>query len=261
MISKEDISILCNYTESKTQINPNSKIYFIDHTNEDDEEYLREVKSKNRGLAIDAVLEDKIEEYNNRDKPNWALGTDSVGVVGFKVHSMTLSTPSKFRSYDEIWNKLITHIELNTRNTHSYVSKTGMSTLTYSIDKTLSDEENISKFQRKFISRIMILSNMISIHLSRRGTGTFAIVGKNIPQYIDYGYFSNLPITNTNIIGNVNGINIIVSDKIQPNKVIIGRAETDQDGGGLMVVNDMNQYYMSETPRTFYKKFAWFEVI
>lgn len=268
-MTSKDISLLCNYTESATPINPLSKIMFIDMNGDMDEQYLREIKKKNRGLAIDAVLEDKVEEYNNRDRStSWPPNEEysSTGTVSAMVHSMSLSNPNKFQSYEEIWDRLINHFELNTQSDHHYLSTTNITQLSYQKDSSLTEEENSSKFSRKLLSRIMMISNMITSHLSRRGPATFMIIGTDVVPLVMNG-LSHLftspqkQESNRYVLGNLSGITVIVSDKIKSNKVIIGRSESNQDGGGLIVMNDMNKYYMTETPHTFYKKFAWFEII
>jgi hypothetical protein len=242
---------------------------YLDMNESMDDQYLREIKKKNRGLAIDAVLEDKIEEYNNRDKlTNWPPTEEysSVGTTSAMIHSISLSNPNKFKSHEEIWDRLINHFELNTQSPHHYLSTTNITQLVYQKDNTISEEENSSKFSRKLLSRIMMISNMIASHLSRRGPATFMIIGTDVVPLVMNGLsiLFNSPqeqISNRYVLGNLSGITVIVSDKIKSNKVIIGRSESNQDGGGLIITNDMNQYYITETPHTFYKKFAWFEIV
>ncbi len=281
MTSKEDLGVICNYQESATPINPGSKIYYIDYT-DNDEEYLRELKVKNRGLAIDAVLEDKTEEYNNREK----IDTDNTSEYGsgsmlsssvagtqtmaVKVNSLTLSKPAKFKSYDDLWDLVMNHIDVNTQNTHPFMVNTYVTmgvnktpNFTYTKDTTKTDSDNYEMMCRKLLTRVMMASNAIASTLTRRGPATTIIVGKSIYKYLESFYtIPNKALINKNILGNIQGgMTVVLSDKINPNKMIISRTESKQDGGGLMLLNDMNNYYLTETRRTFYKNFIWFDVI
>jgi len=270
MISKEDINIICYYRESPTPIDPNSKIYYIDMNTEMDEGYLNEIKKKNRDLAIDAVLDDKIEEYNKREKASWPEHSmNSIMTISPMVHSIGLSNSTKFQSYDQIWNMMMDHFEDNTKKPHHFLSSNNISQLTYQKDSTISEEENSQKFSRKIVSRIQASSSMIAMSLSRRGPGTFIVVGTDIPPFFLDSFITkpksqsieyNVGSFNPNIIGNFSGMTVIVSNRIKSNKIIIGRSETVADGGGLSIMNDLNNYYLVETPHTFYKKFAWFEI-
>lgn len=272
-MTSKDISILCNYQESSTPINPSSKLMYIDMKTDMDESYLREIKKKNRGLAIDAILEDKVEEYNNRQKTNnWPpdiesespFGSGYTPTISPTVYSIGLSNPYKFQSHEDIWDRLILMFESNTKTPHSFLATNGISQLSYQKDNTISEFENSQKFSRKLLTRVMSISSMIAASLSRIGPATFIIIGTDVLPIISglMGSFNSSPIIeNKDIIGSLSGITVIVSNKIQSNKVIVGRAETNQDAGGLIVMNDMNRYYILETPHTFYKKVAWFEII
>lgn len=271
-MTSKDISIICNYQESVTPINPNSSISFIDmKTPEDDEEYLRELRMKNRGLAIEAVLDDKVEEYENREicpdyLENITTQSSGFGIVSPMVHSIGLPKPSKFKSYDDLWNVVMNHIETNTQNVHPFMQKVTMGVnqspnFSYTPDTTKTDEENQNARSRKLLSRIMMASNAIASTLTRRGPATFMIIGTDIVKELTPLFFNDRPKSdNKSILGNITDITVILSKTIKPNQIIVGRSESTTDAGGLILLNDMNNYYLTETRRTFYKNFIWFDV-
>jgi hypothetical protein len=243
-------------------------------TSEDDEEYLRELRMKNRELAIEAVLDDKLEEYKNREIcPDYLESipqpTSHVGYVSPMVHSINLPSPVKFQSYDDLWNVVMNHIETNTKNPHPFMQKVSMGVnqtpnFTYVKDPTKTNEENRQYRLRKLLSRIMMASNAIASALTRRGPGTFMIVGTDISNQLDSSVLTPYEETpnnkNISIIGYMTGMPVIVSKNIKPNQIIVGRSESTTDAGGLILLNDMNNYYLTETRRTFYKNFIWFDV-
>ena len=67
IISVKDLEKICNYVESTKPSLPQCVMNFIDYVEDSNEEYKRELKRKNRELAIDAIVDDKIEEFKNKD--------------------------------------------------------------------------------------------------------------------------------------------------------------------------------------------------
>lgn len=270
-MTSKDISIICNYQESATPIDPNSKISCIDFNNTDDEEYRREVRMKNRSLAIDALLENKTEEYNNREKFGSqdlvSRNTSGMSTSSVLAYSINLPKPSKFNSHDDLWNIVMEHIEKNTQGNHPFMQKaTGAGinqtpSFSHTSDPNKTDHENNQARSRRLLSRVLMASNAIASTLTI-GPATFVIIGTDIVSYLgplsQYGTIPNTP--NKFIIGDISGMTVILSTKIKSNKIIVGRSESGIDHGGLIVLNDMNNYYMMETRRTFYKNFIWFEV-
>jgi hypothetical protein len=231
---------------------------------DDDIDYLNQLKMENRELAIDAVLDDKVEEYNSRRKTVLPSNTSSrplgIGIIAPMVYSISISNPNKFQSYEEIWDRTISHIISNTQGNHPLISKNNITSIKYTPDPLKPESENIQIFKRRVVTRVMMMSNLIAT-TSRKGPATFALVGIDVLDYLRDSFFEMKPSDNPNIIGNLGGVAIILSNKVRPNKIIVGRTEKNIDGGGLIVLNDMDNYYMIETPHTFYKKFAWFEII
>lgn len=241
-------------------------------TPEDDDEYLRELKMKNRGLAIEAVLDDKIEEYENREICSDYLTTTQSSGFGMSpmFYSISLPTPSKFKSYDDLWNVVMNHIDANTQKVHPFMQKVTMGVnqspnFSYTPDPTKTDEENQNSKSRKLLSRIMMASNAIASTLTRMGPATFMIVGTDIVKELSPSFFNEFidkskVNKNSEILGHIRDITVVLSKKIKPNKIIVGRSESATDRGGLILLNDMDNYYLTETRRTFYKNLIWFDV-
>lgn len=189
MISKEDIKALCHYESDLKNGFPKS-VQFVDYeTGEYDEIYQRQIKMKNRELAVDAILEDKVEEYNNRQKwqPVEEIGgiTNGMGSIGLKVYSIGVPSPVPFISFEVIWDQIMNHIESSTKHDHTFLLSNNISNkLVYQPDSTKPEMENLGYFSRKIFSRIMSCGNMIASALSRRGPGNLIIVGNDVIPYM-----------------------------------------------------------------------------
>ena len=66
IISSKDLEKICNYVESKKPSLTKMSMNFIDFEESPTEEYQRELKRKNRELAIDAIIDNKVEEFKNK---------------------------------------------------------------------------------------------------------------------------------------------------------------------------------------------------
>jgi hypothetical protein len=65
----DNLKSIVNFSEK--EINQPVVIFnYIDFITSNDEEYLREMKQKNRELAIDAILDDKVEEFESYKESN-----------------------------------------------------------------------------------------------------------------------------------------------------------------------------------------------
>ena len=68
IITRDDLEKVCNYSENSKPSLPQGIIHYIDMVEDGpNDEYLRELKRKNRELAIEAVLDNKVEEFKNRE--------------------------------------------------------------------------------------------------------------------------------------------------------------------------------------------------
>jgi hypothetical protein len=123
-ISKNHLQSICNYTEVSSIRNPQFSYIEME---EDDSDYKRRLQSLNRGLAIDALLDNKEEEYKKRDTyleetfaggrvhlPLNAIKTDLFGVygVGFEFNNYGTKEPvrtnKKVGQFNIKTNELVT---------------------------------------------------------------------------------------------------------------------------------------------------------
>ena len=250
MTTKSDLELICNYTENSK----NTKV------TEDDERYNLEIKRKNRDLAIDAILEDKVEEYlkNKSEGPFINPGEETyIGSISPKLKSINM--PSfNYIDMDDIWNSIIHKLE--TLTSSPMVSKFQFQpNITLTNDPNFTTSENNDINSRRILTRITMLSNKIASE-SYMGPANTIICGLSTINYI-----VNNPMFMTNSKGKskgyINGLNVVVSDKISNNKIIVMRTSTKPESG-LNVVNNINfTYFMSETPGTWQRCINWFEII
>jgi len=127
-------------------------------------------------------------------------------------------------------------------------------------DQNLTDYENESSTSRRVITRIMMVSNLIS-STSRMGPANTIIVGLDAYKYL---MISNGMIMTNNdgiVSGLINGMNVVPSPYIKSNKIIMMR-NVQKTENGLNVINCPNdlRYFLKETPN-YSKIINWFEII
>lgn len=270
MITKSDIELICNYTENSKPSMSTGMIYYMEHTNEDNDSYKREVKRKNRDLAIDAILDNKVDEFNkNRYDISFGESVDEgyFGTVSIKVKSLNVSA-NKLISLDHLWSTILNKLDSLTQNTmvgnHNVPLGSPLipfSNVTISNDPSLSDSDNLESNTRKILSKIMMLSNRIAIDGYITGPAKTIICGTSVFKYIvmNSSFISN---KNGKSEGTIYGLNVIISREINSNKILVVRSSQKTETG-LNVINNINDntYFMIETPGTWDRCITWFEVI
>jgi len=260
MITRSDIECICNYTENSKPSQSVGQMHYIEAVVNDSEEYLLEIKKKNRDLAIDAIVDNKEDEYINREKPKWppedfdeSSNFSSTSVV---VKSISL-TSSIFTNFDDLFISVINKLETLTSG-HMTISKLPNVNI---INNLSSNKENFEATSRKICTMIQMLNHLISSK-SYIGSGTTVICGYDSINYImDSPLF--MPSNNSSESkGHINGMCVILSRYIKSNKIIVLRASKSTESG-LNVINNINDgtYFMSETPGSWDRCITWFEVI
>lgn len=261
MISKEDLELICNYNEDES-ISDSSSLHYIDVIDSSDEELMREIKTKNREITLDAILDNKEEELSKRvsiEEPSSMIGFggSNVGIVAPRVFTTSLSSFNKkqFSSYQDIWNDVINFLD-------SLKNPPQISNVTITNDPNNSDYDNLQSNARKIITKIMSASGYIATY-GRIGPATFVIVGKEASKYFKHASYVTYTENkkSPSIIGSIQGMTVIESPLIKPNKIIVGRAEKNKDAGGLMVFNNLTDYYMKPVKFSFNKSVVNFEII
>jgi hypothetical protein len=260
IITRDDLEKVCNYTENSKPSLPKGIIAYLDMVEEPNEEYKRELKRKNRELAIDAVLDNKIEEFKNRESFLDPLENEGfMSTISAKVMSVN-ATASKFIDNNQLFSEIILKLESLTLKPMNIPQSLN---LIIQNNPSLTHSENEMANSRKLMSKITMLSNLIA-KTSRRGPANSMIVGLEAYKYILLSNSNSITLTNDNkiVTGNMMGINIIPSPYIKPNKIIMMKTDK-QSGGGLNVVRNVNDstYFMVETPNSWDKSIHWFEII
>lgn len=244
MITKSDLELICNYNETTTQGLPVCQVTYMEFLKNTDE-MKREMIRERREKVVDAILDNKVEEFEKFNDQNTL---DDFAITSISPRLMTKNlNAKKFISYDSLWDEVTKRIEYLTtlKQPSSNVNKTGL---------------DYVGIYRKVISKCLILSNMISSN-SYSGPATSIIIGRDIIPYIHNTILSPSNSSNRNILGTVSGLNVIVSDNISPNKVIVIRTD-NKPSNGLSIVKSSNhdQYFIDELGN-WQDKIEWFEVI
>jgi hypothetical protein len=256
VITSKDLEKVCNYVESTKPSLPQVQMMFIDWIEEPNEEYQRELKRINRELAIDAILDDKVEEFKNREPFSNPLDNEShMTTITPKLNSINVQGKIYLDLFD-IYNDVMITLESLTSKQMNIPQNLNVS---IQKDPNLTDSENVMALSRKVITRIMMTSNLIS-STGRTGPANTIIVGLDAYKYL---LMSNAMMNNNDgvVTGNINGMNVITSPYIKSNKIIMMR-NVQKTENGLNVINCPNdmRYFLKETPNCD-KIINWFEII
>ena len=257
IISSKDLEKICNYVESTKPSLPQVQMTFIDFEEGTTEEYQRELKRKNRELAIDAIVDGKIEEFKNREPFSDPLDNES--------HRMTITPKLNSINVQGKTYLDLGDIFIDVMNTLESLTSKQMNipqNLNVSIQKdpNLTDSENEMALSRKVITRIMMTSNLIS-STARTGPANTIIVGLDAYKYLLMSNGMMMSNMDGIVSGLINGMNVIPSPYIKSNKIIMMR-NVQKTENGLNVINCPNdmRYFLKETPN-WDKIINWFEII
>ena len=256
-ISSKDLEKICNYVESTRPSLPQAQMTFLDFQEEPNEEYQRELKRKNRELAIEAVLDNKVEEFKNRDSFLNALDNEGyMSTISPKLNSINVQGKT-YLDLTDIYTDIMMTLESLTS-----ITMTTPQNLNIIIQKdtSLTDSENEMALSRRVMTRIMMISNFIA-STGRTGPANNIIVGLDAYKYLLLSNGMMLSSNDGIVTGNIMGMNVIPSPYIKSNKIIMMR-NVQKTENGLNVINCPNdmRYFLKETPN-YSKIINWFEII
>ena len=258
IISSKDLEKVCNYVESTKPSLPQAQMTFMDWVEEPNESYQRELKRKNRELAIEAVLDNKVEEFKNRDSFLNPLDNEGfMSTISPKINSINVQGKTSLDLFD-IYNDVMMTLESLTSKPMVVPQNLNVS---IQKDPNLTDYENESSTSRKVITKIMMTRNLIS-STGRTGPANTIIVGLDAYKYLLLSNGMMMATIKDGVVdGNINGMNVIPSPYIKSNKIIMMR-NVQKTENGLNVINCPNdmRYFLKETP-SYSKIINWFEII
>lgn len=245
-------SIVCFKEELHKQSLPHIQISYMELMSDQDQELIRMIKTHNRELAIDIVLDEKDEsEWDKRDILPTPSTQEMNSTITPKIMSLTVAS-QKFIDYDTLYLHVIQHINKLTSTTKSYLNKPAP-TLDYTIthDSNKTNEENNEINSRKVITKIIAASNIIAME-GRLGPGTGVLVGQNVANKVDLSPLS----------GFGSAMLVIVEPLIDPDKIIVCRSGgSDSTGIKTIVFPNDGKYFLKETPVSWQRQYCWFKVV
>jgi len=239
---KEKLKNICNYSEK--QINGNlTQLMYVDIFSSEDEEYQRMIKTQNRELAVDAILDDKVEELNifreNQvtDVSN-QYNSSQMGIISPKIMQINM-TAKKFQTYQKLWNEVIDFLNKNTKTPKNLQHRNQGLDIKLQVDYDTD--------YRKIISRALMCSNLIAMD-GRIGPAKSVIFGKKLLPYLKDG-------------DTLANLTYYYSDLLDDDKVIICRPN-NIDQPGLLLIDDTqnSNYFFNQTPN-WHKQYCWFRII
>ena len=261
IVTLYDLEKICNYSENSKPSLPNGIINYLEFIESDTEEYKNLVKSKRRDLTIDAILEDKIDEWT--DSETWGIDLDQEGYtrsISPQMKSLTVKS-QKFIDNQTLYYDIVKKLESLTHQPMTNHNINNNMNVIIKNDSNLSSYDNDNSNFRKIISKVMMLNSLIGME-SRVGPANSMLIGLDVYMYLLKGNTFTIQNNGTTVTGNISGIDIIPSHLINPKKIILMR-NSNKPGIGLNVINNINDstYYMVETPVVWEKCIKWFEII
>jgi len=254
-MSLDKLKLITNYKEDDLSKSPTVNACYIDYTDESDQEYLRELKAKRRNVVIDVLLEQREESeldniYKHHEKWNGnSLSNGFNGSVMAPNIYQVFSKVQNIESYDDIYNDLLSYIDKETISP-KVVSGINNIDLVLKNDESLTDQENFESNCRKILTRLTMCSNIITME-GRIGSGNFILVGES-----NWDYFHHIQEKNNNPLS----MSVIYTDKIEPDKIIVGR-KNNQDQGGISYIMDLeNKKYVKFETNFWKKQYCWFKI-
>lgn len=256
-ILSSDLQKICNYREDSKHSLPRMTLRYLETVDTYTDEYKRYLKMKNRELTIDALLdEEKVQDYKNRDHLD-PLDNESRFIPSVKTQLMSVNVQCK--NYTDL-----SDIYVDVMNTLNHLTKSPMNipqnlNIKFTHNRDISEYENTENHTRKIILNIQLASSMIAMY-SRKGPPHTIILGFEAYRYLVIPGYLNMK-TDGISTGLLNGMNVIPSNLIDDNKIILTRCEGQTDIG-LNVVNCSNdmRYFIKETPSSWSKSIHWFEI-
>lgn len=243
-VSLDDLKLVSNYVESKSKNQKLAQLTYMDMIETTNEEWLASYKRKKRDNRIDALLnntEEKVIDDYNTPSLDFSEYPSSIQPV---VKTITLNAKN-YLDPSDIINDILGELE-NQTSTKSQLGDVNR----------ISDLESLSQ---SISSKINQLSHHVSMK-SRLGPAKTVILGLEAWQI--------LKIRNPFILqqkgisqGSMMGMDLIPTNKISPNKVIVMRVE-NQSNIGINLVNSINEmrYYLGFTPN-WERQINWFNII
>jgi len=262
IVTRYDLEKVCNYSENSKASLPNGIIYYLEHVHSDTtDEYKNSVKRKKRDLTIDAILEDKVDEWNNeRDSNDWGIDEEGyMMTISPQMRSLNVQS-QKVIDNQSLYYDIVKKLESLTLNSMTLTNSQNMS-VTIKNDPNLTSYDNDNSNFRRIVSKIMMLNSMVAID-SRIGPANSMLVGLDVYMYLLRSNTFTIQNNGTTVTGNISGIDIIPSHLINPKKVILMR-NVNKPEMGLNVINNINDstYFMAETPGSWERCIKWFEII
>ncbi len=259
IVTRYDLEKVCNYSENSKSSLPNGIIYYLEFVESDTEEYKNLVKSKRRDLTIDAILEDKVDEWNDSSE-TWGIDLDQEGYtrsISPQMKSLTVRS-QRFIDNQSLYYDIVKKLELLTNQPMTNPQNINV---TIKNDPNLTSYDNDQSNFRRIVSKIMMLNSMVAMD-SRIGPANSMLVGLDVYMYLLRSNTFTIQNNGTTVTGNISGIDIIPSNLINPKKVILMRNTTKSEIG-LNIINNINDstYFMAETPGSWEKCIKWFEII
>lgn len=259
--SKDKLQSIVHFKEELTKTSlPNMQAMYMEIASDLDEERKRAIKSYNRDLAIDIILDEKDEsEWDKRgvlpstlEEQLSPFGGGMSNVISPKIMSMNISS-KKFHDYDTLYVDVINYINNLTSVGKTFTGATAPQlNFTITNDPNNTDRENYRYNSRRVISKILSASNIISME-GRIGLGTGVLIGQNISKKVDLSALSS------------SGMSVIIEPLIDPDKIIVCRADKSgrADSSGIILMSYPNdgRYFLKETPLSWSRQYCWFNVL
>ncbi len=230
------ISKISNYVINNKFDKLQSVFSYIDMVEVTPEDIKNEIIKNNRSISVDVLLDERpstdLDQKESIDNLYNTMGTISPKILSVNMSATIYKNPID-----------IENSTLNLLNNLTSASNTNVIAIYGELP---------SEIERKILFSMRVCSEKI-IQESRLGRATTIILGRNIVSYLNIDEIQKRTFDPIRC-------DILVSDKIDPDKVIVMRVE-DKLGIGLNVVDnpDKSLFYLKES-NNYEKVIKWFFV-
>jgi len=238
-----NLRLVSNYSETSNRLQTMAQITYMDMIETPSEELLRIKKRVERENKISELLD---EEYKKEEHLPFDIGEQYYSSIQPVIKTQTLNSKSYQKEDDILFDVFQTLDNLTNQQSTSG-------------DLKRDSSDNDDAFSNKLLHKIHFTNQLVGKN-SRRGPAKTIIIGLEAWEIIRLKN-SILFEQNGISVGKIIGMDIIPTQHISKNKVILMRVESKTDIGINLINSKIDKkYYLGATPN-WGKSIEWFNII
>lgn len=229
-MTKKDLFLISNFTEQN--LYPVNQFNYMSYELNNKEEFELKKKQINRNIKINNILGEENKEDEIYEDEIY-IDYEFIQTIGMKLSSITISSIT-YNKIDDIYIYILKELEKITVSNSIVIQNS------------------------KILHKISQLQNIIHIK-SRIGIGNTIICGLNAySELIKYGV--NIGSFDKNGMYNIYKMNVISSDLISKNKIVVSRFGSNIESGLNTILDEKSKKFCTFTTHCWGNNISWFEI-